>query len=91
MLTAEVKVNGVPLGTLYALRKGSARTTGNVYEYEYYEIGSGRLVKGSVWHIYSDGHVVLVQKLFEAVHLDSSAADVPAEALESTGHRSITQ
>ena len=60
MLTAELKINGLILGTLYMVNTQESDGVFTKYDVEYHRVGSGTVIKTKVAHNYDDGAEVLV-------------------------------
>lgn len=73
MITTEIKINGILLGHMYAHNVGKANDGfGNDrgryrYDYEYYRIGKGRIIMGSLTHNRSEGAEKLISLLLDEV------------------------
>ena len=69
MITAEIKVNGILIGVVYARNTTQGFLPCPQYEYacEYYEVGSGKTLNFKCRHDMPDGAEKLMAIIFEKI------------------------
>ncbi len=67
MLTAEIRVNCGLIGHMYIVNEGEINAHHSKYRYEYYTPDK-KIKKGNVTHKYTDGALILIQKVIESIN-----------------------